>query len=582
MKTFSGIPVSAGFVFGKVFVCPDNDENLPIPHYSITKTEIPHEWDRFQKAVDKSANELKEMIENIGETISKEQAGIFQAHLLMLEDLDFHDQINERMKKQLQNIEWIIMEISQDFIKKMTQSSDPLLKERAVDIADVSNRIINLLLGVESNRTALAGLTDEVIIAAANLMPSDTLILDKTKVKGIVMDSGSKTCHTAILARSFNIPAVLGLSNLSKEIKNGQMIALNGSTGLVVIDPDKKTLRQMQNDAARERNRIETLRSLLDFPAETADGRRVKLKANIEVPEEALVSLQYGAQGIGLYRSEFLFLKPGEAAGEDFQFESYSTVLKVMGSLPVTIRTADIGGDKVIHGSINEKNPLLGWRAIRVSLAETELFKTQLRAILRASVFGNVRIMFPMVSGIEELEQARSLLEEARAECIKKGQQVADAIPVGTMIEVPSAAMTADILAESSAFFSIGTNDLIQYSMAVDRENEKVSYLGQSLHPAVLRFIKNAIDAAHKNKIKAAMCGELASDPSATAILLGLGLDEFSMTASAIPQIKEIIRSVNMASCQELAEQVLRQKTIAQVRSLASAWMADNAMKRNS
>jgi phosphotransferase system enzyme I (PtsI) len=380
---------------------------------------------------------------------------------------------------------------------------------------------------------------------------------------------------------------VLGLSSFSREAKDGDLLALNGASGIIIIDPDRQTLEQQEGEEKQHRQRGDQLATLRDLPAQTTDGHRVALKANIEFPEEAEKSLQFGAEGIGLYRSEFLFIGPGKAADEETQFRAYSQVMKAMGNLPVTIRTVDVGGDKIVpeFQTSGEKNPLLGWRAIRLSLAHPEMLKAQLRAILRASVIGmangsagsRAQIMFPMISGIEELEQALSLLDDARAECRKKGQPFAENIEAGTMIEVPSAAMTADILAEKSAFFSIGTNDLVQYSLAVDRGNEKVHRLGDPHHPAVLRFVKRAIDAAHERGIKAAMCGELAGDPSATALLLGMGLDEFSMTASSIPLVKKVIRGTSLESCKALAEECLRGKSIAEVRASVNAWNSAQA-----
>jgi phosphotransferase system enzyme I (PtsI) len=409
-------------------------------------------------------------------------------------------------------------------------------------------------------------------------MPSDVLVMNRTKVKGLVMDMGSRTSHTAILARAFGIPAVLGLSLITKEINDGDKLVVNGSAGQVVVNADKQALTQLENAIKEFRKKSDELSRLRDLPAETLDGHRVILKANIEISEEADQVLDFGAEGIGLYRSEFLFLTPGKLAGEEEQYRSYSHVLRTLEGLPVTIRTVDVGGDKLLPElqTMDEKNPLLGWRAIRFSLSHPELFKTQLRAILRASVEGNVRIMFPMISGIEELEKALVLLEEAKSECRQRGYAFTKDIEVGTMIEIPSAAMTADILAERSDFFSIGTNDLIQYSLAVDRGNERVNYLAQPCHPAVLRFLKLTIDAAHQKKIKAAMCGELAGDTFVTPLLLGLGLDEFSMTASTIPQVKKIIRGVSMEKCCALAENVLRSTSYQHVVSLVETWTREN------
>jgi len=390
------------------------------------------------------------------------------------------------------------------------------------------------------------------------------------------MDMGGTTSHTAILARAFNIPAVLGLSTATGEINNDDTLVLNAAAGEVFINPDPKDLERWEKIGTRYSKKLGEFQRIRDLPAETKDGLRVLLKANIEIPEEADTVLQFGAEGIGLYRSEFLFLNPGEVAEEERQLRSYSKVVKALGNLPVTIRTVDIGGDKILPDfqAYPEKNPLLGWRAIRFSLSSPGLFKTQLRAILRSSVSGNVRIMFPLISGIEELNNALALLDEAKDECRKRGQPFADNIEAGIMIEVPSAAMTADILAKRSDFFSIGTNDLVQYSLAVDRGNEKVNYLAQPTHPAILRFLKTTIDAAHARGIKAAMCGEMAGDTRMTALLLGLGLDEFSMAASSIPPVKQIIRAVSAAECRELAAELLQGSSFMANDALLKTWMA--------
>jgi phosphotransferase system enzyme I (PtsI) len=577
MKTFTGIPASAGLATGKAFVYREEDIS-EIPRYTITGAEAASEWDRLQRAISEAVEETRNLCERAGRETGREQADIFQAHLLMLEDADFQDQLKDRLKKNLQNIEWIVWDTVREVNQKLMSSPDPIFRERAVDIADVARRVIGKLLGVTRTRFSLADLDEDVILAAHDLLPSDAIMMNKSRVKGLALDEGSRTSHTAILARAFGIPAVLGLSSFSREVKDGEILVLNGSAGTVIAEPDRKTLLKHQTEEKNFSKQADRLVALRDLPAETTDGHRVTLKANIEFPEEAERVLHYGAEGIGLYRSEFLFISPGKTAEEETQYKAYRRVLKAMGKLPVTIRTVDVGGDKILPElqTVSEKNPLLGWRAIRLSLAHPELFKMQLRAILRASADGNVRIMFPMISGIEELEQALALLDEARAECKKKGQPFADTIETGAMIEIPSAAITADILAEKSGFFSLGTNDLIQYSLAVDRGNEKVGYLGESHHPAVLRLLKQTIDAAHKQGIKAAMCGELAGDLSATAILVGLGLDEFSMTASSIPLVKQIIRRVSLESCKVLAEQALRGRSIAEVRAAVTEWMAHN------
>jgi phosphotransferase system enzyme I (PtsI) len=574
MKKLTGISASAGVVIGKAFLYLEGE--LPdIPRYDIEKNQIEAEWLRFRRAVQDAVEELKALHERAKREMTKEQADIFAAHLLMLEDPDFHAQIKERLKSRLENIEWMVREISSEIAQKFAALPDAYLRERAADISDVSNRIINALLSIK--RFSLASLEEDIILVAHDLLPSDVLTMNREHVKGIVMDAGSRTSHTAILAQAFNIPAILGLSTATREINSGDTLVIDGASGEVAVNPPAKEMTRYRKAIGRYELMMEKNLSLRDLPAETRDGRRVCLKANIEIPEEAEQALRYGAEGIGLYRSEFFFLTPGQTADEEHQYKTYSRVLKAMKNRPVTIRTLDVGGDKVLpeFQTEDEKNPLLGWRAIRFCLALPELFKTQLRAILRAGVKGHVRIMFPMISGVGELEQALALLDEAKSECRRRGQPYADTIETGTMIEIPSAAMTADILARRSAFLSIGTNDLIQYSLAVDRGNEKVNYLAQWSHPALLRFLKNIIDAAHAANIQAAMCGELAGLPEAAALLLGLGLDEFSMTASSIPQVKRIIREVTLEGCRELAKQALDCTSYQEVTSLLESWMAE-------
>jgi phosphotransferase system enzyme I (PtsI) len=574
MKTLTGISASTGIVIGKAFL--HLGEDIPdVPRYAIKKGQVESEWKRFLTAVKNAVKEVQTLHDRAKREMTREQADIFAAHLMMLEDTDFQEQINNRLESRLENIEWVVWEISHEMIKKLAMSPDAYLRERASDISDVSNRIINGLLPIE--RFSLASLDQDIILVVHDLLPSDVLTMNRKHVKGIVMDMGSRTSHTAILAQAFNIPAVLGLSTATREINNGDTLVLDGVSGNVFVNPSAEDLARYRQAIGSYQRIVKENLSIWDLPAETRDGYRVTLKANIEIPEEADHVLRYGAEGIGLYRSEFFFLTPGQKADEEQQYLAYSRVLKAMGKKPVTIRTLDVGGDKVLPEiqDENEKNPLLGWRAIRFCLSMPEFFKAQLRAILRASVNGNVRIMFPMISGVEELEHALVILEEAKAECRRRKQPYADNIEVGTMIEIPSAAMTADILARRSAFFSIGTNDLVQYSLAVDRGNEKVNYLAQWSHPAILRFLKCIIDAAHKGKIGAAMCGELAGVPTAAALLLGLGLDEFSMTASSIPQVKRIIRGVTLESCRELAKQALECSSYQNVTALLESWMAE-------
>jgi phosphotransferase system enzyme I (PtsI) len=569
MKVLSGVSLVPGIVIGKAFLYLDDDRE--IPHYTIGPDQVRGELERFVAAAREAAEELRGLEKNGG---PGEQGAIFRAHLMMVEDPDFHYQIKARLESKYENIEWIVFEVARDLSQKLMQSPSAYLRERASDVADVSRRLVLGLQGI--NPFSLVELGEDVILAARSLLPSDVLTMNKARVKALVMDSGSRTSHTAILLRSFGIPSVLGLSTAVREISSGDRIIVDGGAGQVILDPGPEILKDYKERLAQVSSprRVSVLK---DRNAETTDGRRVILKANIGVPEEAEELARYGAEGIGLYRSEFLFLRTGQGA-EEQQLEAYRRVIRAMKGKPVTIRTVDLGGDKIlpVMQPADEENPLLGWRAIRYSLAYPEVFKTQLRAILRSSADGNVGIMFPMISGIEELEQALAVWEEAKAECLKRKQPYAGHIETGCMIEIPSAAMTADVLAKKSDFFSIGTNDLIQYTLAVDRGNEKVTYLAQPFHPAVLRFLKKIIDTAHAGGIKAAMCGELAGDPSATALLLGFGLDEFSMTASSIPLVKRIIRGVSLESCRILAEKALQCLSYQTVNSLVEGWMEEH------
>ncbi|MDR1419630.1 MAG: phosphoenolpyruvate--protein phosphotransferase [Treponema sp.] len=572
MKTMTGIPASPGVAIGAAFVYADND--IPeIPRYSLAEGQTAGEMQRLREAMEKAEGDLRGVLEGVGKEMSGEHTAIFEAHLMMIEDPYFTGRLEERIVKERQNAEWAVRETARELAGKMIVSSDPLFRERAADINDVSKRILYHLLAIK--KVSLANLEHDCIIAAHDLLPSDILVMNRKKVRAIVMDMGSGTSHTAILARAFTIPAVLGLSAAVSEIVNGDILAVDGSLGEVIVNPPKTVLAKYQKETAKYRKKADEFLAMRDLPAETLDGRPAVLKANIEIPEEAETAALYGAQGIGLYRSEFLFLAPGQAAGEEVQFRAYSRVLAAMGDLPVTIRTVDIGGDKVLSGfqSADEKNPLLGWRAIRFSLALPDLFKTQLRAILRAGAAGNARIMFPLISGLEELERALALLEEAKAECRRQGCAFAENIETGVMIEVPSAAMIAEILAEKAGFFSIGTNDLVQYSLAVDRGNERVSYLAQPVHPAVLRLIKKTVDAAHARGITAAMCGEMAGDPGFTAALLGLGIDEFSMASLSIPAVKRVIRNVKAEECRVLAEELVAGRSATENAALLRSWM---------
>lgn len=573
MQELRGISASPGIVIGRAFVY--NDETPTIPQYDISVEKLEDELLRLVTAVSKASDELKLLKERSNGIMGPEDAGFIDTHILMLDDPEFSNKINRRMKEKLQNVEWILFQTIQELIEKLNSSQDEYLRERTIDIHDISKRVLNHLL--YQDKISLADLNTEVILVGVDLMPSDALAMNKHMVKGIALDAGGKTSHTAILARSFEIPAVVGIGHISKLVKTGDEIIIDGKQGQVIIKPDENTKARYLTSQAEYHKREVELMSLNDLPAETKDGKLIKLKANIEIPEEVDSVLAHGADGVGLYRSEFLFMKPGTLPGEEEQFQAYKRVLENMGSKPVTIRTLDVGGDKVMPDFENfaEKNPILGWRAVRFCLSKLDLFKNQLRALLRASVYGNLRIMFPMISGIEELHRVLEILEECKEELRNKGIHFKNNLKIGIMIEVPSAAMTSDILAREVDFFSIGTNDLIQYTIAVDRGNQNIAYLYNPFHPGVLRLIRMVIENAHAEGIPVGMCGEVAGDPLATIILLGLGLDEYSMSAFGIPEVKRIIRSVSLAETEDFVGTIMSKRSYNEIESYVKQLMEE-------
>lgn len=571
MKKFTGISASPGIAIGTVFYYLD--ESIKVPKYFIAKREVAAEKKRLYEATAKAREELVALKEDSTTELVEQQMRFLDSHILMVEDPEFTGNIEKNLESSLRNVEWILFEEIDTLIKRLESSEDLYLKERTIDFHDVSKRVLNHLLFRE--RVSLADLDQDVILVTHNLLPSDALALYKGKVKGIAMDAGGKTSHTAILARAFEIPAVLGLSEVTQHARTGDEIIVDGNTGQVIVKPDAVTRKRYESSLKAYHEREIELLTLNDLPAESKDGKLIKLMANIEVPEETESAISHGADGIGLYRSEFLFLKPDGLPSEEEQFQAYSRVLKSMGQKSVTIRTLDLGGDKRLAGDQDEHeaNPILGWRAIRFCLSHEEIFKSQLRAMLRASVHGNMQIMFPMISGVEELEKALGVLEKAKASLIKDGLEFKDDIPVGIMIETPSAALTSDILARQSDFFSIGTNDLIQYIIAVDRGNERIAYLYEPFHPAVLRTIKVVIDHAHETGIPVTMCGEMAGDPLATVILLGLGLDIYSMSAFSIPEVKKIIRTVSVWDAEELVGTISEMRSVVEIDEYVNNWM---------
>ncbi len=573
MIQLKGIAAAGGISIGPAYKL--GKEEFVIPREAISWEAIPIQIQLFEEALIKTRREIIELQKKISSEMGQEEAMIFDAHLLVLEDRMLIEEVISRLKKEQLNVAYIFSEVLKKYISVFSKIEDEYLKERIADINDVGKRILRNLLGKEKKE--LGDLQDGAIIVAHDLSPSDTAAMHTRNVAAFVTDYGGKTSHTAIMAKSLEIPAVVGLEGITAKVKPGDMLIVDGNTGTVIIDPDEETLKNYQQELVKLKGIAERFLSVKDLPAVTTDGKTVSINANIEFPDEVPAAKLHGTEGIGLYRTEFFYMNRKDSPTEEEHYQAYKYVAEEMSPYPVVIRTLDLGGDKFLSQFKipNEMQPFLGWRAIRFCLARPDIFKLQLRAILRASMHGNLKLMYPMISGVEELRQANALLQEAKDELKQKGLKFNNEIAVGTMIEVPSAAMTADILAKESDFFSIGTNDLIQYSLAVDRGNEKVAYLYEPAHPAVLRLVKVVIDAAHQAKIKVAMCGEMAGEPSLALILLGLGLDEFSLPPQVIPELKFIIRAIGFKAAQEIAHQAMKFSTGTQVEKFAQDRLAE-------
>jgi len=512
------------------------------------------ELSRLEKALHMAKGQIEQLMHQAQNQVGDEEAAIFEAHALFLEDPELLKTVRSTIESRRVNCEFAWEAAIEAHAQQLDALEDEYFQARAADLRDVGSRVLRLLLGIED--VDLSGLRQPSIIIAKDLTPSDTVRLDKSLVVGFCTAEGGPTSHTAILAKALALPAVVGVGEELLSIPGGTALILDGEAGTIIIDPDQDTKNASQIRMEELQTQAEIDRSSATDPATTKDGIRVEVVANIGRPEETADSLELGAEGIGLLRTEFLYLDRKVAPDEEQQYSAYREILGAMGHRPVVARTLDVGGDKPLPylDLGQESNPFLGWRAIRMCLDREDFFKIQLRALLRASPGHDLRIMFPMIATLGELHKAKGLIEEARQEVVQGGGQVSDDIQIGIMVEVPSVVVMADQFASQVDFFSIGTNDLTQYTMAAERTNEKVAYLGDALHPAILRQIRTVIDAAHEQGIWVGLCGELAGDPQGIPILLGLGLDEFSMAPSLIPRAKAIIRTWTMSQSQELAK----------------------------
>ncbi len=559
--------MSRGVCLGKVLIIGKNA--LEVEPGAIAKDAAPHELDRLEGALMATRQQLTEIHSRVSEAMGAAHAGIFDAHILVLDDPTLIEQVTEMIEHKRVSADYAFSTVANRFVKSLESVQDEYLRERVADIKDVSNRVLTNLRGGDFYDD-LSHLPEPCIIIGHDLTPSTTAMLDKSKVLGFATDVGSKTSHSAILARSMRIPAVVGLQTASREFKTGQTVLLDGYNGLLILNPTDQTLFEYGQLERRHQKVEDQLQEIRSLPAVTLDGTHVCISANVEEVADAAKVINAGAEGVGLFRTEYLFLNRESLPSEDEQFEAYREAARTLKPHSVIIRTLDIGGDKLpayysMKTDTAEMNPFLGWRAIRFCLAETTIFRTQLRAILRASVEGNIRIMYPMISGVEELDESNARLEIYKDELRVEGLPFDEEIQVGAMIEVPSAVMVADGLARRVKFFSLGTNDLIQYALAADRLNEKVAYLYDPAHPAILRLIKMTVDAGHRNGIWVGICGEMASDPVMVPLLLGLGVDELSATPPLVPQIKYLVRRLKMSEAKELAQFALSAESSAEI-----------------
>ena len=566
MGKLTGIAASDGIAIAKIFRLEEPVLDISTAKATNAETEV----SAFNLAVEKTLADLDKIKAKAMVSLGEEEAMVFDAHKNMVQDPELTSQTLDKIQSESANAAAAFDEVSNMFVAMFEGMDNEYFRERAADIKDVKKRVLSHILGVALNDPST--ISEEVIVVAHDLTPSDTAQLDRNFVKGFATNIGGRTSHSAIMARSLEIPAIVGLGTILTDAKDGEVAILDGIKGDIILNPEANLIPEYEAKIAEHKAYKEKLKALKDEPTITADGVHVELAANIGTPEDASGAIANGAEGVGLYRTEFLYMDSPTLPTEDAQFEAYKSVLETMGDKPVIVRTLDIGGDKELPylDMPHELNPFLGYRAVRLCLDRKDLFSTQLRALLRSSVYGNLKIMFPMIATLDEFREAKALLLEEKANLIAEGHQISDDIEVGIMVEIPSTAVIADQFAAEVDFFSIGTNDLIQYTMAADRMNEKVSYLYQPYNPAILRLIKMVIDASHKAGKWTGMCGEMAGDATAIPLLIGLGLDEFSMSATSVLAARAQIAKLSKADMEKLAAEALNKSTVDEVIELVN------------
>ena len=564
IRTYKGVGVSPGIAIGRAVII--EKRIVSIYRVPIREEDVPAEVTRFLESLEKTRDQLHELKAKVSRSMGEEYASIFDAHAMMVSDPSFTDKVVQKIEEEQVNAEWALSEVQEELQARFQSFEEDYLRERVADVKDVAERVLRNLQGVAHHE--ISEIKHDVVILADDLTPSDTVHFNKRPIVGFATETGGRTSHVSIIAKSLFMPAVIGVPRLTKIVDNDEMVIVDGYEGIVLINPTDAMVAEYRSRVTRHEESEKKLLENRELPAITKDGRKISLQANLELLEEIDDAIKFGAQGLGLYRSEFLYIsKSPDLPNEDEHFEVYRRIVEGLAPQTCVIRTFDLGGKKLAREVIGSKedNPVLGLRGLRLCMKHREMFKTQLRALLRASAFGDMKIMFPLVSGVQELRQVKTFIREIKLELDAEGKAYNPDLQIGIMIEVPSAAVIADFLADEADFFAIGTNDLIQYSLAIDRANENVSYLYEPLHPALLRLIKNVIDAGKRANIPVSMCGEMASDPIFAIVLLGLGLENFSMNPSSVPVIKNVVRSVRYKDCKRIADAAIMKKTAQEI-----------------